>query len=190
MTAALALAILAIAGCDGPGTEEAGRAPTTTSRTASTGGSVPSVPTSVAGDAPARTPPESPRRSTPGTSHGATPATSPARVLPPGPASATGLVANGECVGTPPRPTVILRWTPSGAGLQRVDVAITADGLAGGRFLSSGELPADAGRLDWDQARGEAEHHWRVLTRTATGWVSSQESVFTGPGCVGADRAG
>jgi hypothetical protein len=93
-------------------------------------------------------------------------------------------------VGTPPRAVVYLRWTPSGAGRQRVDVATVATGLTSGNYQSSDELPGDVDALDWTRASGEAEHHWRVLTRTVAGWVPSVEGLFTGPGCVGADYQG
>jgi hypothetical protein len=114
----------------------------------------------------------------------------PTRLLAPGPASATGLTARADCVGTPPRPLVRLRWSPSKAGSQRIDVAATGSGLANRQFRSSAELSPDTASLTWDSAEGEAEHHWRVLTKTPAGWVPSEEATFTGPGCVGADRAG
>jgi hypothetical protein len=76
---------------------------------------------------------------------------------------------------------------PSRVGGQRVDVATTADGLTSGGFISSDDLPADATTIDWTRAEGEAEHHWRVLTRVPDGWASSSEAMFPGPGCVGAD---
>lgn len=100
------------------------------------------------------------------------------------------MTVTADCVGTPPRPHVVLRWVPSRAGNQRVDVATTGAGLASGDFMSSDELPADATTIDWTRAQGVAEHRWRVLTRTADLWISSAEAVFTGPGCVGADSAG
>ena len=90
-------------------------------------------------------------------------------------------------MGTPPRPLVTLRWSPWGAGPQRIDVATTAEGLSSGNYLSSEELPPEANTLRWERAQGEAEHHWRVLTHTAGGWVSSVGAIFAGPGCVGAD---
>lgn len=90
-------------------------------------------------------------------------------------------------MGTPPQALVTLRWSPSGAGAQRIDVATTGEGLATGTYLSSEELSSDATTFRWEWAQGEAEHHWRVLTRTAGGWMSSVEAVFAGPGCVGVD---
>lgn len=103
-----------------------------------------------------------------------------------GPA-ATGLRATPECAGAPPRPVVHLRWTPSGAGRQRVQVAVVRDGFRTGDFERSRRLPAERRRLDWHRARGEAQHHWRVVTRNGGRRARSEIAQFTGPGCVGAD---
>jgi hypothetical protein len=101
--------------------------------------------------------------------------------------SAASLRASAQCIGTPPKPIAYLRWTPSGAGAQRVDVTLFADGFATRHFDHSVRLSPARSRLSWRRVSGEAIHHWRVLTRVKGRWYSSAIATFDGPGCVGAD---
>jgi hypothetical protein len=80
-----------------------------------------------------------------------------------------------------------MRWTASGAGRQRVDVSVLSNGFDTGQFESSAVLSPNTTDLVWERAHGEAQHRWRVLTRTPDGWVSSRQALFSGPGCVGVD---
>ena len=118
---------------------------------------------------------------------GTTTTSDPTPVLEVGAASAVDLTSQAECVGAPPAPIVAMAWRPSGAGAQRVDVTVTADGFDTGNFLSSDPLDPSKGTLEWHAAEGEAVHRWRVLTRTDGGWTPSATATFEGPGCVGAD---
>lgn len=102
------------------------------------------------------------------------------------PAAATALRSTVGCRGEPPRARVVLRWTPSGAGAQRVDVSVLDGGFAG-TFASSRPLPPDRAVLGWPEPGGEATHFWRVRTRVGGRWVDSETATFTGPGCVGVD---
>jgi len=79
-----------------------------------------------------------------------------------------------------------LTWTPAASpgGEQRVDVTIYRRGLERGAFESSGPLSADKNSLVWDRVKGQAIHHWRVLTQHADGWAPSETGVFEGPPCV------
>lgn len=101
--------------------------------------------------------------------------------------AATNLRATAECVGGPPAPAVHMRWRPSGAGRQRVQVTIFSDGFATGRVERSRRLSPSRRRLTWSRAHGEATHYWRVMTRVDGRSVPSEVSTFMGPGCVGAD---
>lgn len=101
--------------------------------------------------------------------------------------AATNLSAAAECVGGPPRPAVHMRWTPSRAGRQRVQVTVFSDGFATGRVERSERLSRTRKKLTWRAAHGEAKHYWRVMTRINGRSVPSEVSTFMGPGCVGAD---
>lgn len=104
-----------------------------------------------------------------------------------GPGSATRLSASSGCEGTPPRDVVRMRWQPSGAGRQRIDVTVLDNGFQPGTFESSHVLGAGESSLRWDHSRGEATHYWRVVTLVSGRWVASQTASFEGPGCVGSD---
>jgi len=105
-----------------------------------------------------------------------------------GPSAATSLNAASSCEGTPPAPVVRFRWQPSGAGEQRLDVTVLADGFETGDYETVARLAAGADGFDWGGAAGEAEHRWRVLTRSGDVWVASDTAVVAGPGCVGVDE--
>ena len=140
--------------------------------------------TSTPGEGPDELPPASsqPPSSQP-------PSSQPPSSQPPStnPAAATALRSTVGCRGEPPRARVVLRWTPSGAGAQRVDVSVLDDGFAAGTFASSRPLPPDRAVLGWPEPGGEAMHFWRVRTRVDGRWVDSETATFTGPGCVGVD---
>jgi hypothetical protein len=99
--------------------------------------------------------------------------------------AARRLRATVSCEGAPPRAVARLRWRPSRAGRQRVDVTVLR--FDPGDFQSSRLLGRTRARLDWKRVAGEAVHRWRVLTRVGRRWVTSRTAAFTGPGCVGAD---
>ena len=108
-------------------------------------------------------------------------------LLSPGePGAATNLQAQVECSKTEFRKGIAhLRWTVTSRGSeQRVDVTIFPEGFETGQFETIGPLPPDWSSLMFDRLKGQAIHHWRVLTRHGDGWVPSQTETFAGPTCV------
>lgn len=109
-------------------------------------------------------------------------------ILPPGgTGAATNLRVETYCDKVDPRKGIArLHWTVAEerGREQRVEVTIYRRGFEKDLFESSKPLPADQASLTWDQVKGQAIHHWRVLTRQAKGWVPSETSKFEGPPCV------
>jgi len=101
--------------------------------------------------------------------------------------AATKLEAEVHCDEVDPRRGMVrLSWTPAatGGGEQRIDVTIYRRGLERGAFESSSLLSADKNSLVWDRIKGQAIHHWRVLTQHTEGWAPSDTGVFEGPPCI------
>lgn len=101
--------------------------------------------------------------------------------------AATQLSATSRCAGTPPRAVASLRWKPSRAGRQRVDVTVLEDGFSKRAYDSSSRFSRTRHALTWRRVSGEATHYWRVLTAVNHRWYRSATGTFPGPGCVGAD---
>lgn len=190
---ALALVIAACGGSD-DGPVSVSRSTTTTAGARSTatsaeGGSTPPASEPPGGqaadsDAAERTTSTAARTAT--SSSTALPSTT-TLVIRAGAGGATDLQARAECIGTPPRPVVHLRWTPGGRGRQRVDVSVIDNSFEPGTYESSELLGAATSDLDWHRARSEATHLWRVLTEADDAWIASATGRFDGPGCVGVD---
>ncbi len=101
--------------------------------------------------------------------------------------AASHLKASSRCAGMPPKAVASLRWRPSRAGRQRVDVTVLKDGFATRRFDSSSRLGRTRNHVTWRRVKGEARHYWRVLTAVNHRWYRSATGSFAGPGCVGTD---
>ena len=101
-----------------------------------------------------------------------------------GPGTATNLAATADydpAQGT--NATVKLQWVcavPPGLE-QRMVITIFKDGFERGAFDVSGPLRSNQTSLVWDKAKGQAIHHWKVLTLQPTGWVASATATFEGP---------
>jgi hypothetical protein len=101
-----------------------------------------------------------------------------------GPGAATNLTANRyDDPAQPARALVKLQWTPASqqGTEQRIVVTIFSDGFQRGAFDVSSPLSSTQTSLVWDKLKGQAIHHWKVLTLQPSGWVLSQTGTFEGP---------
>jgi hypothetical protein len=113
-----------------------------------------------------------------------------------GPGAATNLTANRyDDPAQPARALVKLQWTPASqkGSEQRIVVTIFSDGFQRGAFDVSNPLSSTQSSLVWDKLKGQAIHHWKVLTLQPSGWVLSQTATFEGPTVIrdhidGSDR--
>lgn len=104
---------------------------------------------------------------------------------------ATELMATSSCQGTPPHPSTTFTWTPSGRGVQRIDVTVTADGFETGAYESIvADLPASATSYQWVGPDNESTNLWRVVALADGVAIVSETATFAGPGCVGVDMHG
>ncbi len=104
-----------------------------------------------------------------------------------GPYAATNLEAKVDCSVEEPRKGIAhLSWTVAlnTGSEQRVEVTIFRDGFETGAFERSGPLPPNQSTLTWKELKGQAIHHWRVLTRISSGWVATETASFEGSTCV------
>ena len=104
-----------------------------------------------------------------------------------GTGAATNLTANRyDDPAQPARALVKLQWTPASqhGSEQRIVVTIFSDGFQRGAFDVSSPLSSTQTSLVWDKSKGQAIHHWKVLTLQPSGWVLSQTGTFVGPAVI------
>ncbi|MCP5093369.1 MAG: hypothetical protein GY949_20865 [Gammaproteobacteria bacterium] len=65
----------------------------------------------------------------------------------------------------------------------RIDLSMFRSGFATGRYLTSGERPADEKRVHFDAALPGLYYYWRLLSKTPQGWVVSGNGRFDSPIC-------
>lgn len=80
---------------------------------------------------------------------------------------------------------VTFRWHVERAQISahRVDLSMFRGGFTTGRYLTSGERPADENRLKFDAALPGLYYYWRLLSKTPDGWVVSGNGRFDSPIC-------
>lgn len=182
MTAVAAIALLG--GCGGGA---AGDASTTTSSPVVSSSSSTTTSTEVAPSTVGTSATGATTTQTPTTVDGSVPPDT--GVLPVG--GATELTATSSCQGTPPRPSTAFTWIPSGRGVQRIDVTVTADGFDTGAYESIvAALPSSATSYQWVGPDNESANHWRVVALADGAATASETATFAGPGCVGVDMQG
>jgi hypothetical protein len=104
-----------------------------------------------------------------------------------GPEAATALEAVAYCDPLTPGVTVVeLRWKVAEAAVaaeQRVDVAGTSARFREGTFAKHGALSPGTTSMVLRSVEPGIAYRWRVLSKTAQGWVASATGRFDGPTC-------
>jgi len=103
----------------------------------------------------------------------------------------TEMRANARCSQFVPRAIdVTLYWGSKRAGVvsYRVDITDLGDGFATGRYLTSGDRGTSVKELPFEEAKPGVYYYWRVLTKTADGWVVAGAGRFDAPICVMDER--
>lgn len=103
----------------------------------------------------------------------------------------TEMHAEARCSRTVPRGIdVTLSWSSKRAGVEahRVDLTEFGSGFESGRFLTSGERPTSVKELPFEEALPGIYYYWRVLTKTADGWIVSGTGRFDSPICPADER--
>ena len=105
--------------------------------------------------------------------------------------AATEMQASASCSRFEPRGIdVSLRWSSrrTGTTAYRVDITEFGDGFAKGRYLTSGERETSVKELPFEEALPGTYYYWRLLTKTADGWVVSGTGRFDAPICPADDE--
>ena len=100
--------------------------------------------------------------------------------------SATNLTVRADCdrlnLGLP---LAVFSWAPAagGRGEERVEITPFRNGFSLRRAEVIGEVRPERATLQWRGGEAGINYYWRVLTRTADGWVASRIARYEVPTC-------
>jgi hypothetical protein len=84
---------------------------------------------------------------------------------------------------SPTSVSVEFAWSPSGQGVQWLDLSLFNNNFAPGTFLGAGPLAPGQTTLVWNGLIPNATHFVRINTATAFGWEPSVTAAFNTPAC-------
>lgn len=98
-------------------------------------------------------------------------------------APANTLRVTGMTCLSPSTVRVQFAWTPSGSGLQWLDLSIFNNGFAPGTFLGAGPLAPGTTTLTWDGLIANTPHYFRINTFNGSFWEASATAAFNTAAC-------